>query len=97
MLNTVKWNGRIYIIKLEKNFKKIIYEQFFTYFNRWLGKAIPKSIWNFSELIKNEKNTKKFYYTNSISDNINRYLNRNLKRARCFSTLFHRNILNVIQ
>ena len=46
--------------KIRKKFKENKYKQFFTYFNSWLGKAIPKIIWKFSELIKNEKNTKNF-------------------------------------
>ena len=89
--------SRIFFNKIKRKYKENKYKKFFNYFNKtWLGKSLPKCIWNFSDLIKTEKNIKNFSFTNNISENINKYINRNLRRARCSSMLFRKNILDTI-
>ena len=61
-----------------------------------LEQQFPKKLWNFSDVLENGKNFENFYFTNNFSENINRYLNRNLKRAKCSSILFRRNVLDII-
>lgn len=47
-------------------------------------------------LINNDEDIKHFQFTNNISENINKYINSNLKRARCSNTLFREAFLNLI-
>lgn len=56
----------------------------------------PKKIWNYYDIINNEDDIKHFQFTNNISENINKYINSNLKRARCSNILFREAILNLI-
>ena len=53
-------------------------------------------IWNFTYLSKNENNIKTFAFTKNISENINKYINRNLRRGKCSSMLFGKSILDII-
>ena len=58
------------------------YKKFFSYFSRaWMGNKIPKSLWNYHELLLNPNNYHIFHVTNNITENINRYLNNKLKKA----------------
>ena len=41
---------------LKKHYKKNKYTNFFKYFSRtWLGTCYPKKIWNYNDIVKNEK------------------------------------------
>jgi len=78
--------------KIVKTYKENKYKKFFNYFKKtWLVKTIHKKLWNFSDLLDDEKNFDQFSFTNNVSEDIIRYLNRNLKRARCSSIVFRRN------
>ena len=86
--------------KITKKYKQNLFKKFFIYFKRtWLGKTIPIPLWNYSDLIEEEENSIsniKFHYTNNICENINRFLNINLKKAKCSSIFFKESILNVM-
>ena len=91
--------------KIEKFFKEIIkkykerkYKIFLNYFNKtWLGTRYPTNIWNFNDIISGDENkVKNFHFTNNLSENINRYLNNNLKRGICSNFLFRKSILTLI-
>ena len=83
--------------KITHNYSENKYKKFFNYFNKtWLGSKYPSKIWNYYDIIKNNKNYEKFYFTNNLTENINRYLNNNLKRAKCSKSLFRECILNII-
>ena len=41
---------------LIKTYKENKYKKFFNYFNKtWLGKTIPKKLWNFSDILDDNK------------------------------------------
>ena len=83
--------------KIVKTYKENKYKNFFNYSKKtWLGKTIPKKLWNFSDILDDEKNFDQFSFTNNASENINRYLNRNLKKARCSSIVSRPNALDII-
>ena len=83
--------------KIKKKFNENKYKMFFNYYSKkLLGKTIPKKLWNFSDILENENNLNNFSFTNNVSENINRYLNQSLKRVRCSSILFRRNVLDII-
>ena len=80
--------------KITKKYRQNLFKKFFICFKRtWLGKTIPIPLWNYSDLIEEENyiSNIKFHYTNNICENINRYLNINLKKAKCSSILFKEN------
>ena len=57
----------------------------------------PTNIWNFNEIISGDDNKlKNFHFTNNLSENINRYLNSNLKKGICSNLLFRKSILTLI-
>ena len=65
-----------------------------------LSKTIPLPLWNYSDLLeeKEESNINKiFHYTNNISENINKYLNLNLRKAKCSGILFKETIIDIIK
>ena len=86
---------------IKNKYKNIKFNKFFNYFKRtWLGKTIPLPLWNYSDLIEEEGNSiinKKFHYTNNISENINKFLNINLRKAKCSCLLFKETILDIIK
>ena len=61
-----------------------------------MGERIPLRIWNFYDIISKDSIDERFYYTNNLTENINRYLNSNLKRSRCSKNIFKEAILNII-
>ena len=82
---------------IKKIYKSKKYEKFFKYFsNTWLGNRIPKTLWNYNDLLINPSNIAFFYLTNNVTENINRYLNSKLKIAICSSFLFRESILDII-
>ena len=83
--------------KLTKKYKEEKFKRFFSYFKRnWMGERIPIRIWNFYDIISKESIDERFYYTNNLTENINRYLNSNLKRSRCSRNIFKEAIINII-
>ena len=83
--------------KIKRKFKAEKYKKFFVYFSRnWLGNRIPKSLWNYHDLLLNPNNVNIFHITNNITENINRYLNNKLKKAICSNFLFRECILDII-
>ena len=57
----------------------------FTYFkNYWLGKRYPIKLWNYYDRLHNASNNSlsKYITTNNLNENINRFLNLNLKGGR---------------
>ena len=61
-----------------------------------MGSKIPKSLRNFSDIIENKENKEIFHFTNNLTKNISRYLNRRLKRAVFSNFLFREIILDII-
>ena len=61
-----------------------------------MGVKIPKSLWNFSEILEKNENREFFHFTNNLTENINRYLNSKLRRAVCSNFLFREIILDII-
>ena len=90
----------ICLITLRKNTKGDKYKKFFSYFTKtWLGNKIPNTLWNFNDLLSNPNNITLFHLTNNITENINRYLNRKLKKvicSICSNYLFRESILDII-
>ena len=83
--------------ELKKKYCGSKYKQFLQYFSsNWLGNRYPKKIWNYNDLLTEEDVLKKFHFTNNITENINRYLNYELKMSKCSSILFKKIILNII-
>ena len=83
--------------ELKKKYNNAKYKDFFQYFSsNWLGDRYPKKLWNYNDLIMEENALIKFHFTNNITENINRYLNYELKLSKCSSTLFKKIILNII-
>ena len=83
--------------KFTKKYKEEKFKNFFSYFRRnWMGERIPIRIWNFYDIISKESIDERFYYTNNLTENINRYLNSNLKSSRCSKNIFKEAILNII-
>ena len=75
--------------KITLKYSENKYKKFFNHFNNTcIGSKYPCKIWNYYDIIKNNKNYEKFYFINNLTENINRYLNINLKRAKCFKSLF---------
>ena len=65
---------------LKKN-KGENYKKFFDYFYKtWLGNRYPFKLWNFIDIIINEQNNKNFVFNDDLCENINRFLNSNLKK-----------------
>ncbi len=64
----------------------------------WHNFKYPKSLWNYNDIITgSESIIKNFYFTNNICENINRYLNKNLKNGICSNYIFRNSILSVIE
>ena len=83
---------------LKKKYKGDNYKKFFDYFNKtWLGSRYPVKLWNFNDIIIDEENNKNFMFTNNLCENINRFLNSNLKRGICSNFLFRASILSIIE
>lgn len=61
-----------------------------------MGSKIPKSLWNFSDVLEKKENKEIFHFTNNLTENINRYLNRRPKRAVCSNFLFREIIFDII-
>ena len=86
-----------FLDKIKRKFKETKYKNFFQYFYRtWMGVKIPKSLWNFSDILEKNENRKFFHFTNNLTENINRYLNSKLRRAVCSIFLFREIILDII-
>ena len=82
---------------LKKHYKDNKYKKFFNYFSRtWLGNRYPKIIWNYNNILNTENNIKYFQFTNDLTENINRFLNSNLKKSRCSNVLFRDTVLKII-
>lgn len=57
----------------------------------------PKSLWSYNYIITGPEYMKKnFYFTNNLFENINRYLNKNLKKGICSNFIFRNSILSII-
>jgi len=83
--------------EIKQKYKNSKYNNFFKYFSRtWMGSRYPKIIWNYYDVIQDENEAKYFQYTNNISENINRYINSFLNRAKCSNILFREAILKII-
>ena len=83
---------------LKKHYKNNKYTIFFKYFSgTCLITHYPKKLWNYNDIVKNENNNKLFLFTNNITENINRFLNSNLKLAKCSNVLFRETILKIIK
>ena len=86
--------------QLKRKYKENKYKKFFEYFSKnWLGGKYPKNLWNYYDIINNDNsnNITHFHLTNNLCENINRYLNSNLKRGICSNFLFRTSILMVIE
>ena len=82
--------------EIKKKYYSSKYKKFLEYFNStWLGNRYPKKIWNYKDLLSEEGVLKKFHFTYNITENINRYLNYELKMSKC-SSIFNKIILNNI-
>ena len=65
------------------------YKNFFSFFPKtWFGNEIPNILWNYNDLLSNPNNINLFHLTNNITENINLYLNRKLKKSICSTYLF---------
>ena len=53
-----------------------------------MGSKYPVNIWNFSELIDDDNNKKIFQFINNIKENLNKQLNKYLKRGKCSNVTF---------
>lgn len=84
--------------ELKKKYKDKKFKNFLNYFNiTWMGKRYPINLWNFNDIINSDENKiKNFHFTNNLSENINRFLNSNLKRGICSNFLFRNSILSLI-
>ena len=83
--------------KITKKYSSNKYKSFFKYYRKtWLGSKYPLKLWNFNDIIKNYNIDDKFYFTNNLTENINRYLNNNLKRSKSSKKIFRQCILNII-
>lgn len=57
----------------------------------------PKSLYSYNYIITGPEYMKKnFYFTNNLFENINRYLNKNLKKGICSNFIFRNSILSII-
>ena len=61
-----------------------------------LGIRIPKTLWNYNDVLINPNNITFLHLTNYITENINRYLNAKQKKIICLSFLFRESILDII-
>ena len=62
-----------------------------------MGNLYPIDLWNFNDIITKDENTiNQFHLTNNLYENINRFLNSNLKRGVCSNFLFRYSILSLI-
>ena len=83
--------------KINNNFKEEKYKSFFAYFkNNWLGNKYPTSLWNFNNILNDELNINKFQFTNNLTENLNKQINKYLKRGKCSNYIFRESILNII-
>ena len=83
--------------KITKKFSSNKCKSFFDYYRwTWQSSKCPVRLWNFNDIIKNKNVDDKFYFTNILTENINRYLNNNLKRSKCSKKIFRQCILNII-
>lgn len=84
--------------EIKKKYKENKFKNFFNYFNNtWMGNRYPINLWNYNDIItKDENKINQFYFTNNLSENINRFLNSNLKRGVCSNFLFRNSILSLI-
>ena len=83
--------------KIKQTLNNEKFNKFYNYFNRnWLGKKYPVSLWNFSDLISNKNNIERFQFANNITENINKFLNIQLKRGKYSANVFRDIILTVI-
>lgn len=79
--------------KIKQTFNNNKYNNFLNYFNRnWLGKKYPFCLWNYVDILSNNNNIEKFKFTK----NINKFLNKHLKRGKCSANVLHNIILTVI-
>ena len=70
----------------------------FNYFNKyWLGKRYPIKLWNYYDRLHNASNNSlsKYITTNNLNENINKFLNLNLKGGRNSFENFKDSIENV--
>jgi hypothetical protein len=70
----------------------------FHYFNKyWLGKRYPIKLWNYYDRLHNASNNSlsKYITTNNLNENINKFLNLNLKGGRNSFENFKDSIENV--
>ena len=70
----------------------------FNYFNKFsLGKRYPIKLWNYYYRLHNASNNSlsKYITTNNLNENINIFLNLNLKRGRNYFDNFKDSIENV--
>ena len=75
--------------KIKNKYNNSKYKSFFAYFKRtWRGKKIPIKIWNYYDTINANDIDERLYFTNNANENINRYLNSNLKRTKCSKNHF---------
>ena len=62
-----------------------------------MGKRYPINLWNFNDMITgDDNNVKNFLFTDDLGENINRYLNTNLRCGICSNFLFRNSILSLI-
>ena len=80
-----------------KSFFGKIKQDFLNYFNgNWLRKKYLVCLWNYFDILSNNNSIKKFKFTNNLTENINKFLNKHLKRGKYSANMFRDIILTDI-